>query len=187
MKKVLSIIVIILLFVVSSLIFWLGLSPATFFRFFKLYPVVGQTVNQIGLLKKENDYILHVKSEPVLSNNGQITIRGNTWNVEIANDSKARIAGLSNRQTLYNKRGMLFAYDDMNFNSFWMKDMLIPIDMIFFDDNWKIVLIESNIQPDTFPRTFGSKIKSKYILEINALEAKTYSLEIGDYGVFVNK
>ncbi len=187
MKKVLSIIVIILLFIVSSLIFWLGLSPATFFEFFKMYPVVGQTANQIGILRKENDYISYITSEPVLSTSGFVIIKGNTWSVEVANDDKARIAGLSNRQTLYNKRGMLFAFDDMNFNSFWMKDMLIPIDMIFFDSDWKIILIESNLQPNSFPKSFGSSIKSKYILEINALEAEIYGLKVGDKAVFLNK
>ena len=126
-------------------------------------------------------------SEAVISDAGQIIIGNNSWKVEIASTDTARVSGLSNRKSLYNKHGMLFVFDTMEKNAFWMKDMLIPIDMIFFDSEWKIVLIESDLQPNTFPNTFGSDVKSQYILEINAGEALIYGLKVGDQAFFLNK
>jgi len=188
MKKILLIISIIILFIISILIFWAGLAPKSFSNFFIMYPVVGETANKAGLLSEEAKKILQAtSSEPVLSNNGLIIINNNDWNVEIVNNDADRTMGLSNRTVLRNNKGMLFVFDKMSNQSFWMKDMLIPIDIIFFDNNWKIVLIESNLQPNTFPKTFGSGVLSQYVLEINALEAKAYDLKVGDQAVFLNK
>ncbi len=126
-------------------------------------------------------------SEPILGLYGQINIRNNTWNVDIATNETDRTNGLSNRKTLRIKNGLLFAFDSLGSHPFWMKDMLIPIDMIFFDDKWEIILIESNIQPNSFPDIFGDKVKSRYVLEINALEADSYGLQVGDRAIFLNK
>ena len=115
-------------------------------------------------------------SEPILGVNGQIIINKNIWDVEVVKAETDLAAGLSNRKLLYNKNGMLFVFDKPDVHLFWMKDMLISIDMIFFDDECKIILIESNLQPNSFPKNFGGSVKSKYVLEINALESNIYDL-----------
>lgn len=170
MKKILEIILLIVLFTISSLIFWFGFSPTSFKKFFSMYPQAKQTL-----------------SEPVSSLKGQLNIKGNLWSVDIANTENSRSSGLSNRSTLRNKNGLLFVFDKLDKHTFWMKDMLIPIDMVFFDNNWEIILIESNLQPSSFPNVFGDKIKSQYVLEINALEADSYGLQVGDRAIFLNK
>lgn len=170
MKKIFEIILLIVLFTISCLIFWFGLSPFSFKKFFSIYPQATQTL-----------------SEPISSLKGQLNIKGNLWSVDIANNETSRSSGLSNRKTLHMKSGLLFAFDKLDKHVFWMKDMLIPIDMIFFDNNWEIVLIESNLQPNSFPKLFGDKIKSQYVLEINALEADSYGLQVGDTAIFLNK
>jgi uncharacterized membrane protein (UPF0127 family) len=171
MKRILLIILIILLFISSTLIFWLGLSPKTFHNFFYMFPDTGQTIT----------------SEPVLGLKGQIIIRDNTWNVEIAMNEEDRASGLSYRKDLRINDGLLFVFDSLGNHSFWMKDMLIPIDMIFFDDNWKIIRIEANLSPNSFPKIFGDKVKSKYVLEINANESISNGLQVGDMAIFLNK
>jgi len=188
MKKIFSIIIVIILFLASSLIFWAGLSPKTFSNFFAMYPEVSETINQIGSLNNQGfDLSDATSSEPVLAKNGKITIGGNSWNVEIARDDAERTSGLSNRKALRMQNGLLFVFDKMSAQSFWMKDMLMPIDMIFFDNNWQIVLIESNLQPNSFPQIYGNKVKSQYVLEVNANEAISYDLKVGDRAIFINK
>lgn len=188
MKKFLVIVAVSLLFIFSLFIFWAGLSPKSFFEFFIMYPTINKAFNQIGIIKYADNNILPVNSsEPVWGLTGQIIINDNTWNVEIANNIKDQSSGLSNRKTLYGNRGMLFVFPKMAKQSFWMKDMFIPIDMIFFDSDWRIVLIESNIQINTFPKTFGGEVKSQYVLEINAEEASWYGLKVGDQAIFLNK
>ena len=188
MKKLLEIIIIIILFTLSTLIFWARFSPDTFFNFFQSYPVFSKTVNQVGIFDQRGiDLPMVNYSEPVTSNKGEIIVNAEKWEVEVVNNDTDRTNGLSNRKSLFNKQGMLFVFDELGKYSFWMKDMLIPIDMVFFDDNWQIVLIESNLSSDTFPQTFGGKIMSKYVLEINASEAINYGLKVGDQALFLNK
>jgi uncharacterized membrane protein (UPF0127 family) len=126
-------------------------------------------------------------SESITSTNGQVIIKDNAWAVEVARTEKERENGLSNRRALYHQQGMLFAFDKADYQSFWMKDMLISLDMIFIDQNWKIVLIEKNADPLSFPKSYGNKVKSKYVLEINAGEADSFDLHVGDQVIFLNK
>lgn len=126
-------------------------------------------------------------SLPIFGQNGRIIINNNSWQVEIVGNEVDRVRGLSNRTILSKNTGMLFTSSQMSRQFFWMKEMLIPLDMIFLDNNLKIVLIESNIQPNTFPKTFGGDVESQYVLEINALESKVYDLQVGDQAIFQNK
>ena len=188
MKKKLSIVVVVLLFTVCGLVYWAGFAPRSFSSFFSLYPVVNQTAVQIGVLNPQVGNLSQAtSSEAVLSLKGQITIENNTWTVEVAKDDKSRENGLSNRSILHLNQGMLFAFDKMSPQFFWMKSMLFPLDMVFFDNNWKIVLIETNLQPDSFPKTFGGSVSSQYVLEINAGETNSYGLKVGDRAIFINK
>jgi uncharacterized membrane protein (UPF0127 family) len=189
MKKILEIISVVLLFVLSAFIFWAGLAPRSFFKFFENYSVVSETAKKLGIISTQPNtlFLSATSSESVLGRNGQVVIGGDTWAVEIASSEADRVSGLSNRKILFNKTGLLFAFDKMSTQSFWMKDTLIPIDMVFFDNNWKIVEIDSNLQPNSFPKTFGGDLKSQYVLEINAGEANIYGLEVGDQAIFLNK
>ena len=188
MKKFLQIIAVLILFIASILIFWMGLAPVSFSEFFAKYPKLNETVDKINVL---NNNALNLStattSEPVLGLSGQVVINNNTWNVEIAKNEQARTNGLSNRTALRVKNGLLFAFDKMSLQAFWMKDMLIPLDMIFFDANWKIVEIDSNLSTSSFPKIFGSTVKSQYVLEINANEAISYGLKVNDQAIFINK
>lgn len=181
MKKILETIIVIILFVSSILIFWAGLAPKSFSNFFARYPEIKEKVDQTL------DTSDITSSEPILGATGRLVINNNVWNVEIASNEADRVNGLSNRKTLRNKNGMLFAFDRQAAQTFWMKDMLIPIDMIFFDSNWNIVEIDGNLQPNSFPKVFGDKVKSKFVLEVNAGEADSYGLKVGDTAIFLNK
>ena len=176
------------MFVISGMIFWAGLAPQSFSTFFAGYPEIKETANRIGVLNNQSlDSSDATSSEPILGQSGQVNINNNVWDVEIAKNDADRTNGLSNRKVLYRKRGMLFVFDQAANQNFWMKDMLISIDMIFFDSNWKIVEIDNDLGPNTFPKIFGNKVKSRYVLEVNAGEAQTYVLKVGDQAIFLNK
>ncbi|TXB71341.1 DUF192 domain-containing protein [Paracoccus aurantiacus] len=72
---------------------------------------------------------------------------GKQVRVEIADDPAERAQGLMARRSLAPESGMLFIYDSPQTVSFWMKNTLIPLDMVFMDDRGVIRHIHPNAVP----------------------------------------
>ena len=89
-----------------------------------------------------------------------------TFEVEIADSPEERTRGLMFRQSLPADAGMLFLYPVEQPLSFWMKDTLIPLDMIFIRADRTILGIVENAEPQTL--TFRSVPGlSQFVLEVN--------------------
>lgn len=88
--------------------------------------------------------------------------------------------GLSYRESLDEDAGMLFVYQEDVVPQFWMKEMRFPIDIVWLDENFKIIGIEKNIAPETYPRTFSPAEPIRYVLELNAGKSAKLGWEIGD-------
>lgn len=79
----------------------------------------------------------------------EIKIDNLTLKVEVADSEEERKIGLSGRKKLKEDEGMLFVFEKENvFPSFWMKDMLIAIDIIWINDG-KVIKIDKNVEPET--------------------------------------
>jgi hypothetical protein len=101
--------------------------------------------------------------------------------VEIADNDSERSRGLSGRQYLGDYEGMLFIYQNEVNNPFWMKDMLIPLDIIFIDSDNYIVDIQKNRQPcsnDYCPSIAPNEMYI-YVLEVNAGFCEENEIEEG--------
>jgi uncharacterized protein len=86
--------------------------------------------------------------------------------VEVADEPAERSRGLMFRETLDPAAGMLFVYEKPRRASFWMKNTLIPLDMIFADPTGKVTRVHSNAIPgDTTPIDGGDGVA--FVLEIN--------------------
>jgi len=102
--------------------------------------------------------------------------------VEIADELQEQIKGLMFRENLDWNDGMFFVYENEKNQSFWMKNTLIPLDMLFIDTNFKIIDIKENVQPcitESCP-TYPSKFPAKYVLEVNAGFSIINNIKIGD-------
>ena len=102
-------------------------------------------------------------------------------NAEVADTNEERASGLMYRENLCDNCGMLFVFDESDYMSFWMKNTLIPLDIIFISENYVITDIKSAVpcieeRCDTYPSTK----KVKYVLEVNGDFAKENNINAGD-------
>ena len=110
-----------------------------------------------------------------------ITPQGNSIDVEIADTEEKRRIGLSFRIKLSPGQGMLFIFNDKKKHSFWMKNMFIPLDILWMD-NHRIVHIEHATPPpleNQKPLTVVPDKKANFVLEIAAGQAKILNLKVG--------
>jgi|SRR3989344_4396151 len=103
---------------------------------------------------------------------------GNTRLLADIADSEAEIVeGLSGRDELLSNEAMIFVLPASSRAGFWMKDMKFPIDIIWIDDNKKIVYIENNISPETYPKIFYPDTDALYVLEVAAGFSETNKID----------
>lgn len=99
--------------------------------------------------------------------------------VTIADTPETREKGLGGVALLANDHGMLFVFPRAEKYAFWMKDMRIPLDIIWLDEKCTIVDISKNISANSFPEEFRPAQPARYVLEVNALFAQKNGLKIG--------
>ena len=111
----------------------------------------------------------------------RVQIAGVSVVAEIADDNMERAIGLMNHTSLEENAGMLFVWSDEKTRSFWMKNTLIPLDIIFIDENKTIADI-TTMQPckSLFCDSYRSKAPARYVLEVNAGFAEKHDVKIGD-------
>ncbi len=113
-----------------------------------------------------------------------VKIAGQEIRVELARTPEAQQQGLSGRESLEDNTGMLFVFENPGIYYFWMKDMKFPIDMIWINEEQKVVHIKKNAKPESFPESFGNDENAKYVLEIPAGFSDTNNLKEGDSVIF---
>lgn len=111
------------------------------------------------------------------------TPSGTTIYAEIAATPDRRAQGLMFRKSLDSDRGMLFIFPEKGYYAFWMKNTLIPLDIMWLDESGMILHVEHNVPictktDDSCPRYYSTR-QSLYVLEIQAGKAKQYGLEPG--------
>ena len=104
----------------------------------------------------------------------------NNFKVYVASDIVTRQKGLMNIKNLPQDHGMLFIFKKSQLVNMWMKDTLIPLDMIFIDKNNLIVNIAENAKPNSL-EIISSIYKVDKILELNAGIIDKFNIKINDY------
>ena len=99
----------------------------------------------------------------------------------VANELPELIKGLSEREKMADNEGMLFVFTKSAVQRFWMKDMFFPIDIIWLDENLTVLGVSENAEPKSYALglTFSSIIPARYVLEINAGQAKNLGVKKG--------
>jgi uncharacterized membrane protein (UPF0127 family) len=106
--------------------------------------------------------------------------------LELAKTESQRAQGLMFRRTFAQDRGMLFIFPRDDMWGFWMKNTLIPLDIIWLDKDKKVVDMVERAQPfgGDNPPTFRPVYRSRYCLEVNAGFVKKNDIKVGDQARF---
>jgi len=99
--------------------------------------------------------------------------------IEIADNVYERSLGLMNRKEMNENQGMLFIFPESEYQSFWMRNTLISLDMIFVNDKKEIVTIHKNtkiLSDQSYP---ASKL-ALYVVEVLAGYTDKHDIKIGD-------
>lgn len=107
---------------------------------------------------------------------------GDSVTAELAVTPEERARGLMYRKRMGFDQGMLFIFGKEGFYSFWMKNMVIPLDFIWLDEEKRIVHIEQNVPPckhEPCPN-YTSKVPAMFFLELKAGSVERRMLKVLD-------
>ena len=118
----------------------------------------------------------------------RITINDIGFDVELAITQEEQSQGLMGRTHLEKGTGMLFVYSDPKELSFWMKETRIPLDILFFDQNSRLIKLFSKVPPCKQDpcKTYSTPSPALYVLELPAGTAKKMKLKPGDKFLHAN-
>lgn len=137
----------------------------------------------------DTDFISKIAQNSMLGNKESdpklfIASSSNAYNILLANTEALRKKGLGGRTAIAENEVMLFVFKESAEHFFWMKDMLFPIDIVWLDSDKKIIHIENNVSPDSYPKSFGPQADSRYVLEFKEGTALKENLKVGSRVVF---
>ena len=103
----------------------------------------------------------------------KITIGNKSYQVSLAETEEEQMKGLQGVHTLPEDEGILFVFEESGDVGFWMKDTLIPLDIIYINDDDEVISVEQGIPGD---ETILEHSDVKYVLEVN----KDSGIKVGD-------
>lgn len=115
-----------------------------------------------------------------------VCFKDNCFRVELALTPQERERGLMFREYLDLDKGMLFVFEEEKEYPFWMKNTLIPLDIIWINSQKVVVFMKKNVQPckEKNCEIITPNKKAKYILEIKAGISDQINIKIGDKLIF---
>ena len=127
---------------------------------------------------------LNTKTAEVQQN--EVCFQNHCFQVEIARTQEEHERGLQFRSFLEENQGMLFIFPERGRHSFWMKDTLIPLDMIWLDESQRVVYILEDVpvcSKDPCP-VYTPPREAKYVLEVNAGQVSFLDIQGGQSADF---
>lgn len=145
------------------------------------YEIFDISYSKPVIEEKEKEIENNVSSLEILNSEGQKVV----VEVEIADTQILRQQGLSNRRSLGDYQGMLFIFESSDIYPFWMKDMYIPLDIIYISDSYYIVDILKDVQPcSSICTSFVPNVEFRYVLEVKSGFTDINRIDIGNAVIF---
>ena len=99
--------------------------------------------------------------------------------IEIVKTDEERARGLMFRPQMDKLNAMLFIMDEEEYQSFWMRNTIISLDIIYVNSNYEIVDIYKNTQTES-DKSLPSAYPAKYVVEANAGFCDEFAINVGD-------
>ena len=113
-----------------------------------------------------------------------LKIKDQEYTLEVAKTLSQKSNGLMKRSSLCSNCGMIFVSESPSSQIFWMKNTLIPLDIIFLDGEGKVINIENAVPqpsaPDLQLKLYRSTAPSQYVIELNSGDSQKLNLKSGD-------
>ena len=145
--------------------------------------IAAVIVGIIGILTIPSDSKLESTEFPI----GMISINDKIINVQIADNAPRQTRGLMFQEQLEYDEGMFFVFDTSTKHSIWMLNVQFPLDIIWLDDDGRIIHIEKDVPPCktaletvTCPVYGDDNLDSKYVLEVTAGFVEKFTINIGE-------
>lgn len=144
----------------------------------------GQGLTSVGFVKDQSN-------QPAARQKGFTQVSIGTMNVaaKVASKASDRKKGLSNLESLPLGEGLLFVFETPGSYAFWMKDVKFAIDIIWLDENKRVVDWAVNVPPEPDRdkdelTLYRPRSEALYVLEINAGLLQLHNVQIGDLANF---
>jgi uncharacterized membrane protein (UPF0127 family) len=109
--------------------------------------------------------------------------RRSSFRLEVADTPLRRERGLMHRKSMETDRGMVFVFPGDDVQTFWMKNTLVPLDMLFIDLNGRVAGVVENARPMTLDaRSIGQP--TRFVVELNGRTAQSRGIAAGATVVF---
>lgn len=164
------------------------------YRYFYIPVIVAFILILLYLLLKEDKpkYTLKIKSlcdtipEPQFKKDGELSFLSKEKeteikkiDIEIADNDRTRMIGMMCRRSMDDNKGMFFVFPESAPQSFWMKNTLISLDILFIDEKKEIVKIHKKTIPLS-EKSLPSVKNSMYVVEVASGFTDRYGIKEGD-------
>lgn len=141
-----------------------------------IIPVIYSTTT-----RKIQAEVTSIRAEQQLPVLAQVAVGREVIELEVAGTNQQKALGLMYRNVLAKNRGMLFSFMPSRVVKFWMKNVRIPLDIIFIQ-NGRVVAIAAAVPPcnTEFCPTYGSGTKVNRVIELRGGRAAQLGLKVGD-------
>lgn len=143
--------------------------------------ILGQGFNSISFVNQSSSSAKPAKQKGYTT----VSVRNLTISAKVVSKASDREKGLSGVDSMPLSQGMLFVFEKPGGYVFWMKNMKFALDMVWIDQNKKIIDMTFDVPPepgksDDQLHRYQARGNSLYVLEINAGLARLNGLQIGD-------
>lgn len=139
----------------------------------------GFTLVLVGLV------IAYILSNFNIKPTTEVQLGTGTFHLALADTEAAREQGLSGVERLNPDGGLLMQFDTDHQWGIWMKDMKIPLDIVWLDKNKKVVYIKERVNPDLGTSvTMQPKAPSRYVIELSSGSVATAGIHLGQQAKF---